>query len=283
MYNPVSTTLKCLLILVGTFAVFLAMRSLLADVGGMPSAFRNAYGESTFIRTGTFPIAVVILMTMILLHLMEGFRRADGLSLLPRALRGAFFGLLFGLLWFIGFLELVVVYNSPLERHVASGIRDLVTLTCFGVLVGALFPVRAARAERGLRASRLALAAACGSAGFSLFHWAQYALTLPALEQRVDDLPSVLWLMGAGAWIGVMYVFLADRSVPPSRRAAIFAFYTFGLNWLLYTSFYLLFLDIPVTDTLLRWLFDGVGVFLGLLLFERLQESPVNPRTGAAR
>lgn len=283
MYSFVSTTLKSLLILIATFVVFLTMRSLLADVGGMPLTFRDAYEESIFIRTGTFPIAVVILMSMILLHLMENFRRSNGLTVLPRAVQGAFFGMLFGLLWFIGFLELVVVYKSSFERHVASGIRDLVTLTCFGLFVGLLFSVRATRAERRPRASRVGLAAVCGSIGFSLFHWAQYALTLPAIDQRVEGILSVLWLMSAGAWIGVMYLFLADRSMPPVKRAAVFAFYTFGLNWLLYTSFYLLFLDMPVFDTLLRWLFDGVGVFLGLLAFERLQENLVNPRTGAVR
>lgn len=271
-------TLKSVVAIVVTFGIFLLMRRIAGDVGGMPQVFRDAFEPSVFVRTETFTPAIVALMSVILLHLLINFLMLRDHMRISPPLRGAVYGLLFGGLWFIGFLELVVIYDSSLERHVLSGVRDLVTLTCFGIVSGLLFSGGLRSRHERRFAPDAGLAAVFVAIAFSAFHWAQYPLTLNPIEQSVDDAGSVLWLLATGAWIGAMYAFLGHDRLRPTARVLFFSFNTFGLNWLFYTSFYLLFLDMPVADTLLRCAFDSVGVAVGLLLFERLRKKHVPNR-----
>lgn len=264
MAHFLRNTMKAALVVVLTFAVFLIMRSILADVGGMPDAFKNAYPPSVFVETGTFTPAIILLMSTILLHLLFNYRALNLSMPCPDRIKGATYGFLFGMLWFLGFLELVFVYGSSLERHVSSGIRDLVTLTWFGVLSGLFFSTPG-QPHIGLpKSAHAAIIVVCVSVSFAFFHWLQYALTLPQIEQRVDDALSVFWLLITGAWIGVMSIFLGNRTQTPLGNAFNFSVNVFGVNWLLYTSFYALFLAIPIADILIRCMFGIVGVFVGL-------------------
>lgn len=80
-----------------------------------------------------------------------------------------------------------------------------------------------------------------------------------------------------------MYTFLGNQSLRPTARILFFAINTFGINWFFYTAFYLLFLDIPVADTVLRCASDVAGVIVGLLVFERFRSKVVVPQGRTAR
>lgn len=257
--------LKGILIIILTFTVFILLKNIFAQVGGMPQSFKNAYPESYFIKTGTFYPAIILLMIMIFIHLLLNYICLQKTIPYRNCLKGLLYGAAFGILWFFGFLELVFTYHSDFFRHASSGLRDLLSLIVFGILAGIFFTTKTPSIEKHREAVGVMLYTAIF---FTVFHGAQYYLTFTAIKQQVDDISIVFWLLGTGAWIGLMYYGLSPKMENILKKTMFFACNTFGINWFLYTSFYHLFLDIPVLDLLIRCGFDIAGIFLGLFLYE---------------
>ena len=67
------TILKSILIVIITFAVFILLNNTIGQVGGMPQEFKNAYPESYFIKTGIFIPAIILYMTVILIHMLLNY------------------------------------------------------------------------------------------------------------------------------------------------------------------------------------------------------------------
>jgi hypothetical protein len=259
------TMLKSIFIVIMTFAVFILLKNTIAQVGGMPQSFKDAYQESYFIRSGTFYPAIILLMTVILIHMLLNYIYLQKHIQCMTQVKGTLYGLAFGILWFFGFLELVVTYHSDFFRHVTSGVRDLISLTVFGILAGLCFTTKAVDSDRKGESLGVMLYT---SVLFALFHGIQYFFTFKAIEQHIDDIFTVVWLLSTGAWIGIMYYYLSPKIENRVLKTIFFSVNTFGINWLLYTSFYHLFLDMPVYDLLIRCIFDMSGIWLGLLLYE---------------
>lgn len=232
------TILKSIPIVIITFAVFILLKNTIAQVGGMPQAFKNAYPESYFIKTGIFYPAITLFMTVILIHMLLNYIYLQKHIPCKAQVRGTLYGLAFGTLWFFGFLELIVVYHSDFFRHVASGVRDLVTLTVFGILAGIFFTTKTNTIEKKRESIGVMLYT---SVFFAIFHGIQYYLTLNAIEQHVDDIVTVFWLLATGAWIGIMYYYLSPRINNIAGKITFFAINTFGINWLLYTACLILY------------------------------------------
>lgn len=262
------TILKSILIVIVTFAVFILLNNTIAQVGGMPQTLKNAYPESYFIKTGIFIPAIILFMTAILIHMLLNYIYLEKHIPCTAQVRGTLYGLAFGMLWFIGFLELIVTYHSDFSRPVASGVRDLVSLTVFGILAGIFFTTKTNTIEKKRESIGVMLYT---SVFFAIFHGVQYYLTNKAIEQNVDDFVTVFWLLATGAWVGIMYYYLSPKINNIAGKITFFAINSFGINWLLYTSFYLLFLDMPVVDVLIRVGFDILGISLGLLMYEYVQ------------
>jgi hypothetical protein len=278
MEKILKTILKTIFIVSMTFAVFILLKNTIAQVGGMPQSFKDAYHESYFIRTGTFYPAIILLMTVILIHLLWNYVYLNKTIHCLTHFKGTWYGLAFGILWFFGFLELVVIYHSNFFRHVASGVRDLISLTVFGSLAGICFTTKAVNIDRKGESPGVIL---YSSVLFALFHGVQYSFTFTALEQHVDDLFAVVWLLSTGGWIGIMYYYFSPKIDNIVLKTTFFAVNTFGINWLLYTSFYHLFLEIPAFDLLIRCIFDILGILLGLLLYEYAKRKSTKLRVGA--
>jgi hypothetical protein len=85
-------------------------------------------------------------------------------------------------------------------------------------------------------------------------------------------LATLVWTAGMGCWVGVMYVlagrYTGDRS--PLARAAVFGGLLFGVNWLVFNLFALLFIKISVMDLVLRSVFDALAVAVGVYVLHLL-------------
>ena len=261
--------LKGSLVIIFTFAVFLIVKRMIADVGGMPHVLVSAYQPAFFALRGIVPAAASVLMLIIMIHLLLNYiRGANTIRCVP-PVRGALYGFMYGALWFLGFLEMYFVNGSSLQRHALSGARDVIALSAFGLFAGLMFIPR----ERVATACESLIVVVPVSACFAVFHQAQYFIAFPEVNQHVHDVSGLIWLLACGAWIGVMYYFLRPSMEGIHRRILFFSANMFGVNWLLYNSFYRVFLDIPVGDILIRTGFDVAGVSLGLYLYESMRKA----------
>ena len=259
-----STLWRYASIIVCTFMVFLVCRKLIGSTGQFPKTFADLYAPSVFIETGTFVPAMIGLNTAILVLLISQFRLVQA-ALPGRAWqKGLLYGASFGMLWFIAFFELIFVYGSdhPIN-HLFSGLRDLCTLSSCGLIAGLLFGQDGPGIDQRRRESPLSILVV--AAFFSLGHILQYAVTFPGLEQDIGKIDSILWLAALGLWIGFQYYLFSPGLRGRNRflRNLHFSVPLFGLNWLLYNSFYALFLDIPLWDIFIRSFAGAFGVFVG--------------------
>lgn len=264
-----STILRYASIIVCTFAVFLVCRKLIGATGRFPKTFADLYAPSVFIKTGTFVPAMIGLNAAILVLLISQFRLVQ-IALPGRPWqKGLLYGASFGLLWFIAFFELIFVYGSehPIN-HIFSGLRDLCTLSSCGLLAGLLFGEDRPKIDQRERESPFSILVV--AAFFSLGHFLQYAVTFPGLTQEIDKLDSILWLTGLGLWIGFQYYLFSPglRGRNLLFRNLHFSVLVFGSNWLLYNSFYALFLDIPLWGIFIRCFAGVLGVFVGSCLLK---------------
>ena len=254
-----------MMIIIITLSVFIIMKNAIGNIGGMPQSFKDAYGESVFVKNGIIYPTITLLMTVIMVHLLWNYCYLQKDMSLNSKLKGTFYGFAFGGLWFLSFLESFFIYHSNLLKHMASGLRDLVSLTVFGVITGLFFTTKT---DSPIKRRESLLVIIPTSVLFAFFHGVQYYLTSKPLEQKIDSLSDVIWLLALGLWIGIMYYFFSPKMKNIVYKTLFFAFNTFGINWFLYNAFYLFFLDMPVFDTVIRCLFGTIGVFLGLLVYE---------------
>jgi len=263
--NHVKNCLKGIAVLIVTFAVFLLLKKLIGNIGGMPRVFTEAYPPSIFVRMDIVPVAASVIMTIIITHLLLNYMRVRRTIPVAPIFRGSIYGFMYGILWFFGFLEMVVVNNSDVFRHVSSGVRDCVSLGVFGTMSGFFFYSR----DKAPVADDISLVVAVPvSIFFALFHQAQFYFTFPEVNQHVSDVRGVIWLCATGAWIGLMYYIFRPKGKGALRRIVDFSVNLFGINWLLYNSFYRVFIDIPVSDIIIRCAFDVAGVIVGLCVYE---------------
>jgi hypothetical protein len=275
MQKPLVIAAKTLGLFSTTFIIFFAAIRLIGAVGigdlkGIPSSLIDAYGPSTFVKNGALIPAFFTLISLIIVHLFVCFLIVQKGMRQKQYLKGLLYGAAFGVLWAFGFLELTVVYNSDLLVQVKSSIRDGSALAVFGLLAGVFFGTRSAIAEPSRKSGLLAVPLC--ALGFALFHGAQYYLAFPALDQSIDNMVTILWLLGTGGWIGFMYFILNPRikKYGWALNVLFFTIVLVGINWALFTFFFNLYLDIPVFNMTIRCLFDLIGIALGLSAYEFL-------------
>jgi hypothetical protein len=106
----------------------------------MPILFIEKYQSSIFIRNNILQLSLIAVMVICLIHIGLNYLLQKDNILINGKYGGMVFGLLFGILWFLGFIELIVIYQSDSLKHLLSACRDLLTLAAFGIFLGLLIP-----------------------------------------------------------------------------------------------------------------------------------------------
>lgn len=259
---------KNLLVVIVTILIFGLVSKTIGGVGNMPQSLIDTYGDSIFVKNGAKLPAIITLCSIIMGFLLINFHVIKNGIHNNRLFKGLIFGSSFGILWFLGFTELIIIFNSGSFSHLESSIRDFISLTVFGLLSGALLcKSDITKIERNPRSL---MAVPFVAIIFAVFHGAQYYFTLDPINLRISSFMDVLWLLATGAWIGFMYYLFSPGIKFNNKYLGIlfFSFSVFGTNWLLYTSFYNIFLDIPLWDVFLRCFAGCTGVLIGLVAYE---------------
>lgn len=250
-------------------AVFLIMRKLIGGqaAGGFPKIFSELYGPSIFVRTGTLNYALPTLMSLILVFAGFAFHRMGKGS----AVSGLLFGLSIASIWVFGFMELggIIPSEAPI-RHLKSALRDGTMWTVTGLAAGLLF--RGEIQNRAPRERGEWLVIPMTAVLFTIFHGIQFSWVLTELPSNPWRPLGILVQMGVGASAGWMYWLCrpALASCTCLQRITVFTVLGFGVNWVLFTHFYSLFLDWPFVEVTVRCGVDLTAVFFALWLHERV-------------
>ncbi|KGK91486.1 hypothetical protein DP73_03510 [Desulfosporosinus sp. HMP52] len=270
MKEAIIFALKNLTVIIITILTFGSVSKLIGGVGNMPKSLIHTYGESIFVSNGVKLPAIIVLCSLIMVFLLINFNLIkDGIHN-NRHFKGLIYGCSFGILWFFGFTELIVIFDSGNFSHIESSIRDFMSLTVFGLLSGMLLCKSEITTIK--RTPRSLMAVPFVAIMFAFFHGAQYYFTLEPINLRINSFIDILWLLTTGGWIGFMYYLFSPGIKFKNKYVGIifFSYSVFGTNWLLYTSFYNIFLAIPLWDVILRCLTSCTGVLVGLTAYQYL-------------
>jgi hypothetical protein len=86
-------------------------------------------------------------------------------------------------------------------------------------------------------------------------------------------IPTFLWTVGIGLWIGVMYWLLRENNQKSSMFNAFrFGVQLFGSYWLIYNLFVLLFVRVSLSDVFVRVIIDVLSVTIGIWGVNKLSQ-----------
>jgi len=180
--------------------------------------------------------------------------------------KGTRFGIALGGMYLVGMMEAYVVYPVPLFGEFYTGMVDGCGILLMSLMLGKYL------AEEGPAVSRMAYQAFPAiliiPVIYVLARYFSYTLFQIESSYTTRPLATFLWTIGMGYWIGIMYL-LVGRSAwhgNPVKRALVFGGLVFGINWLIFNLFVLLFIKVPLSDLLFRSLFDSVAIIAGVYL-----------------
>lgn len=261
--------LKNLLVLIITLATFGLASRIVNGTGNMPQFMVDAYASSIFIKANTKTLAIISLCSIIVIFLLINFHFIKEGIHNKRFVKGLIYGGCFGIVWFFGFMELIIINHSEnIAHHLRSGIRDLLCLSIFGLVAGIF--LSKSDDTKIKRTSISLLSIPIVALFFASFHGAQFYFTFKPISayQKISSFTDIMWLLTFGAWVGFMYYLFSPGIKFKNKylKAAFFAYFIFGTDWLLFNLFYNIFLEIPLGDLLLRCLTGCTGIFIGLVI-----------------
>jgi hypothetical protein len=185
---------------------------------------------------------------------------------------GIRFGMTFGLVWFCGMLEASIALGIPLWKEALFGLSEVPPLLLLGWLSSRLLLPRgfvpAHRSAIGLLEAirTVSIVALCAMIG----RFASSALVAGEPVWFEQPAAMLAWSPANGLVAGSAYLCLG-RGIPlnPMKKAIIFGFLIYGVDWTAFTMVAPLLFAWPAIDLLrsfiLRALIDCACVSLGIL------------------
>lgn len=199
----------------------------------------------------------------------------------PKLRKGALFGIALGGMYFVGMLEAYVVYPVSLFGEIYTGAVDGLGILLMSLLLGRYLADDAPDSKRP--PGHMFPAILIILATYVLIRYFSYSVLHIESSYSTRPLATFIWTVAMGGWIGVMYT-LVGKNVEhgnPLKRALVFGGAVFGINWLIFNLFALLFIEVPVLDLLYRSVFDALAVSLGAYISSSLSTKQLRRETVA--
>jgi hypothetical protein len=189
--------------------------------------------------------------------------------------KGASFGVALGGMYLIGMIEAYVLFPVSFFGEVYTGIADGCGILCMSLLLGKYMVDDMPDREKDRHAVFPAMIII--PVIYVVMRYFSYTVLHIESTYASRALETFLWTAAMGFWIGVMYR-LVGRNLCQEKllkRSLLFGGLIFGLNWLIFNLFALLFIDYPVSDLVYRSVFDALAVAIGVyisLLFQKFHK-----------
>ena len=187
--------------------------------------------------------------------------------------KGVLFGLALSGLWIMGMIEAYVIFKVSLLGEIYTGVADSCGILVMSILLGKYLAKDNTGKEKQKSAKIPAILIILVM--YLILRYCAYVALHIDSAYSTRPLATLLWTVGMGGWIGIMYRLVGGAIGPRHhlKQAVMFGGLVFGLNWLLYNLFALLFIVVPVSDLVSRSGFDTFAVILGVYLSSMLSEN----------
>jgi len=187
--------------------------------------------------------------------------------------KGGAFGLALAGLWIIGMTEAYVLFPVSLFGEIYTGIADSCGILIMSILLGKYFADDTLGREK--HKSTTSPAIAILPAMYVVVRYFSYTILQIESSYATRPLATLLWTVIMGGWIGIMYRLVGGgmQYAHPLKHAVVFGGLVFGVVWILFNLFALLFIVVPVLDLLYRSVFDALAVIIGVYISSLFQGS----------
>jgi len=227
------------------------------------------YSPSVLIQKGFFLPAVSIALIIWFGTLAIIFVLTQGNLSGTKAMKGLRFGIAFAVLCFLAIFELCLVFDSSLVDGLCTSTTDSISILLLGLLLGSLVGTDSASPRSRMKSSQkssLVIALI-----FLVGRYFGYMIINIMSAYSEKPIETFLWTLGIGYWIAMMYWLLKETPEGSAMVQAVrFGVLIFGVYWLIYNSFILLFLKLSILNVFLRVIIDVVSVTVGIWIASKL-------------
>jgi hypothetical protein len=230
---------------------------------------KYAYSPSIFIEKGFFlPVVsaallvwfgtLAVIFTLIQVNL-SGTKMMKGLR----------FGIAFAVLCFLAIFEMCLVFGSSLVDELCTSTADGLSILLLGLLLGSLVGTDSAVPSKRMKLNQKSFIFI--PLLFLIGRYFGYMVVNIMSAYSEKPFGTFLWTIAIGYWIAVMNWLLKEtRKRSPMAQAVRFGVMIFGIDWLIYNSFVLLFLKLSIWNVFLRVIIDVVSITVGIGVSNKL-------------
>jgi hypothetical protein len=251
---------------------------LLHQVHHDPLMTLSTKAKSIIITSGYFPPVAFASLAMAFCIMGLMFLTIQKTLHGTKQLKGAFYGIALGGMYLVGMIEAYVVYPVSLFGEFYTGMVDGSGVLLMSLLLGKYMaddmPDRGRLARPTFPAILIILAI------YVLMRYFSYTVLPIESSYSTRPLATFMWTAGMGSWGGVMYL-LIGRGIwyeNPLKQAMVFGGLVFGINWLIFNLFALLFIRVSVSDLLYRSMFDSLAIIIGVYISSFFPRKVVTPQ-----
>lgn len=239
---------------------------LLHQVYHDPLMTLSTQAKSIIITSGYFPqvafasLAMAFCVMGLVFHVIQ--KHLYGTKLF----KGALFGIALGGMYLIGMIETYVVYPVSLFGEFYTGIVDGFGILLMSLLLGKYMADDTPDEEK--LECTVFPAILIIPVIYVLMRYFSYTMLHIESSYSTRPLATFMWTAGMGCWGGIMYI-LVGRNIwckSPFKQALVFGALIFGINWIIFNLFALLFIKVSVLDLVYRSLFDSIAIIIGVYI-----------------
>lgn len=191
-----------------------------------------------------------------------------------KTMKGLRFGIAFGVLCFLAIFEMCLVFDSAPGDELRTSLTDGVSILLLGLLLGRLTGTDSSYSNSRMKLSQISFIVI--PLFFFVGRYFGYMIIHILSAYAKKPIGTLLWTLGVGYWITVMYWLLKETPEKPAIVQAVrFGVVIFGSYWLIYNSFVLLFLKLSILNVFLRVIIDVVSITVAIWVVNKLSKEMV--------
>lgn len=178
-------------------------------------------------------------------------------------------GLSVGILWFIGMIESDVMSTSTsFISESIMGLCDASQIVLLTILLNKFSSNKITKNEDvkiPLSTKKIIISICIFTMTFVGIRYIFYLTELISSGYIIKPVPTFIWTMSMGIFIGILYILFNDvlKNSSIFLKGLYFTFVIFGIPWFSFLSFIPIVFQATFMDIILRCLCDGLSVFLG--------------------
>jgi hypothetical protein len=230
---------------------------------------KYSYPPSLFIERGFFlPVVSAALMVWfgtlaIIFNLIQ--TNLSG----TKMIKGLRFGIAFAVLCFLAIFEMCLVFGSSLIDELCTSTTDGLSILFLGLLLGSLAGADSTVLSRRMKLNHKSFIFIPLLFLTGRYFGYMFVNIMSAYSEK--PIGTFLWTVAIGYWTAVMYWLLNETCKrSPMAQAVRFGVMIFGIYWLIYNSFVLLFLKLSIWNVFLRVIIDVVSITGGVWVTNKL-------------